>query len=426
MAAAPDFEKIALDLSRVFTPATAINSVDLFCGRIPQIRAVVDAINQVGQHAIVYGERGVGKTSLGRIISTKLKGGELVPIIAPMVNCDSGDTFSSIWEKVFSEVPEQYLDSDNATLPPETDPLAVRPEISPHIVRKNLEALAEHGIVCVILDEFDKIRDEGARTLIADTIKLLSDRAAKATIVIIGVSDDLTGLIREHHSIERCLAQIPMPRMARAELEDIISKGLEKVGMAIESECLSEITGLSKGLPHYTHLLGLNAGRQSLDSKSLRITLNHIKAAIASALTQVQGSIRDNYDKATYSSRKGTLHSQVLLACALAEADDFGRFQPIDVCDPLNDIIPGDREFTTDRFASHLKAFCEEDRGAVLRRSGVEYRWRYRFSNPLMQPYVIMRGVEDSLVSDKQLRQIADQGDRYPLFKKKNRGVNGF
>ena len=54
--------------------------------------------------------------------------------------------------------------------------------------------------------KFDKIQDEGARTLIADTIKLLSDYAVKSTIVIIGVSDDLTGLIREHQSVERCLA----------------------------------------------------------------------------------------------------------------------------------------------------------------------------------------------------------------------------
>ena len=103
----------------------------------------------------------------------------------------------------------------------------------------------------------------------------------------------------------------------------------------------------------------------------------------------------------------------------MAEADEFGHFQPIDICDPLNGIIPGGREFTTDRFASHLKAFCKQDRGAVLQRRGVEYRWRYRFSNPLMQPYVIMRGVESGVVSDDQLRQIAEQGDRYPLFKKK-------
>jgi Cdc6-like AAA superfamily ATPase len=416
-----DFESISLSLSQVFTPATAINSADLFCGRTAQIRAVVDAINQVGQHAVVYGERGVGKTSLGRILATKLRGREMVPIIAPMVTCDSSDGFHSIWTKVFSEIPTEYLDAPMSV--PTEEGLSNTDVWNPHSIRKKLEAVSEHGIVFVILDEFDKIQNEHARTLTADTIKMLSDYAVKTTLVIIGVADDLIGLIKEHQSIERCLAEIPMPRMGRNELEDIITGGVKRVGMTIDDDALAEITGLSKGLPHYTHLLGLNAGRQALDKKTLRISASHIKTAIASALTQIQESIRDAYDKATYSSRKGTLHSQVLLACALADADEFGRFQPIEVCDPLSSIMGGGKEFTTDRFASHLKAFCEEDRGAVLQRRGVEYRWRYRFSNPLMQPYVIMRGIESGLVSDEHLRQISEQKDRYPLFTKKR--LNG-
>jgi len=390
----------------------------LFCGRKILVLAVVDAINQIGQHAILYGERGVGKTSLGRILAKKVRGREPVPIIAPMVNCDSGDSYSSIWAKVFSEIPSGHTDED---YPSEQDERSQPFDFTPHEVRKRIEELAESGIVFIILDEFDKIQDETTRALIADTIKLFSDRAIQTTIIIIGVSDDLTGLIREHHSIERCLAQIPMPRMNRKELEDIVVGGLRKVGMSIEPQCLSEITGLSKGLPHYTHLLALNAGRQALDEGVLEIAPSHIKQAIKSALTQVQESIRDNYDKATYSSRKGTLHSQVLLACALAEADEFGRFQPTDICEPLGDIIPGNRTFTTDRFASHLKAFCEPDRGTVLTRSGVEYRWRYRFANPLMQPYVIMRGIECGLITDDRLQIITEQEDRYPLFKKKPR-----
>ncbi|MGA2061589.1 MAG: ATP-binding protein [Thermoguttaceae bacterium] len=416
-----DFESISLSLSRVFTPATAINSEDLFYGRINQVRAVVDAINQVGQHAILYGERGVGKTSLGRILPTKLRGREMVPIIALMITCDSGDNFSTIWSKVFSEIPNEFVDIENSNVENTSQFI----DITPHDVRKRIEPLTGKGIVCVILDEFDKIQDENARTLIADTIKLFSDHAVNATIIIIGVADDLTGLIREHHSIERCLAQIPMPRMAGKELEDIVLGGLKKVGMTIEKQCLWEITGLSKGLPHYTHLLALNASRQALDEKLLEIAPTHIRNAIQSALKQVQESIRNNYDQATYSSRKGTLHTQVLLACALAEADEFGRFQPLDVCDPLNNIIPGSRSFTTDRFASHLKAFCDPDRGAILIRIGAEYRWRYRFSNPLMQPYVIMRGIEHGLISDEKLKEITSQEERYPLFNKK-KGRDGF
>jgi Cdc6-like AAA superfamily ATPase len=407
----PNFEAIDFKLGRIFTPTTPINSDDLFRGRKDQVRAVVDAINQVGRHAILYGERGVGKTSLGQILKTKLTARQPMRIIAPLINCDSGDGYMSIWSKVFSE-----MDPDGGSDDVGNDEDGGVTVFTPHKVRKKIEEAAEDVILYVILDEFDKITNQTARSLIADTIKLFSDRAVDATLIIIGVADDVTGLIQDHQSIERCLAQIHMPRMPREELEEIVKHGLAKVGMKIDTFALGEITALSKGLPHYTHLLALHASRQALDEKQTTVSPAHAKQAIRAAIREAQESIRSGYDKATYSSRKGTLHSLILLGCAIADTDEFGRFQPIDVCEPLSGIT-GD-SYGTDRFASHLKAFCDEDRGAVLERMGIEYRWRYRFSNPLMQPYVIMKGIESGQITDEKLRHIVEHEQRYPLFKK--------
>jgi hypothetical protein len=153
----------------------------------------------------------------------------------------------------------------------------------------------------------------------------------------------------------------------------------------------------------------------------MKITIRDVDKAIRTAIGQTQESIRDDYDKATYSTRRGTLYREVLLACAIAGADEFGRFQPGDVCQPLGEIF-GKKPFTTDRFAGHLKAFCEVDRGSVLERMGTDYRWRYRFSNPLMQPYVIMKGIESGLISDEKIKALIEQDERYPLFKKKRSG----
>lgn len=407
---AEEYEKIALRLTRVFTPTSPINSDDLFHGRKDQIRAVVDAINQAGQHAILYGERGVGKTSLGQILATKLGSVEPVPIIAPLVTCDSGDDYTSIWSKVFSDITDRmdgYDDNDQSGY-----------ELTPHDVRKRILPFTEDAIVYVLLDEFDKVVDDRARVLVADTIKLFSDRSISATLVIIGVSDDVTGLIADHASIERCLAQIHMPRMPRGELNEIVKHGLNKVGMSIDADALAEITGLSKGLPHYTHLLALHSSRHALDAQRLSVSANDVKTAIGTATSQTQESIRDDYDRATYSPRQGTIFRQVLLACAMAAADEFGRFQPTDVCDPIAEIL-GKPSFTTDRFAGHLKAFCEEDRGDVLEKMGTNYRWRYRFTNPLMQPYVIMKGIATGLVTEQKLKAMIEQDDHYPLFAKK-------
>jgi len=413
-----DYQATALKVGQMFRPSAPIDSDRIFCGRTVQIRDVVDAINQTGRHAIVYGEAGVGKTSLGKILQTKLSAIEPVPIKSPLVTCDSNDNYSSIWNKAFEALGIEGFGVQEEISGEEDEDGSIvlrleEPEVTPHEVRKTLEAAGHDGILYIIIDEFDKISEDNCRKLIADTIKLLSDRATRATIIVIGVADDVTGLIKNHGSIERCLAQVHMPRMPREELEEIVRKGLHAVGMNAEQAALSEISGLSKGLPHYAHALALYAARAALDGQSLTVVSPHIEIAVDDVIRQAGGTLRDDYDRATSSSRKDTLYKEVLLACAMAEADEFGKFQPVNVCEPLKKIIgkqcpTGVKQFTTDRFAGHLKAFCDNERGPILLRSGTEYRRKYRFKNPLMQPFVTMKGLSEKRISKDDLHLLQD------------------
>jgi hypothetical protein len=204
--------------------------------------------------------------------------------------------------------------------------------------------------------------------------------------------------------------------MRRGELEQIVTLGLEKLGMKINDDALFEITGLSKGLPTYAHLIALHAGRQALDSRSLAVNLEHVKRAIRTAISQTEETIRSDYDQAVYSPRK-TLFDTVLLACAMARTDGFGRFQPNDVCGPMKAITGED--YTSDRFSRHLKEFCKPIRGPVLRKTGGEYRWRYQFRNPLLQPYVLMRGLDAGVITEEKLDLNAEDDSRYPLFRQR-------
>ncbi len=413
-----DYEGISLRLSSVFQPAAPINSEKLFRGRISQIRAVVDAINQPGRHAILFGGRGVGKTSLGKTLRAKLTTAEPVPVLSPLITCDSSDDYSTVWTKVFAEIEYQASNEQPADPTIELGHIREVPlDWTPFEVRRRIESLARRGILYIVLDEFDKVVDRGVRQLIADTIKVFSDHAVNATLIVIGVSDDATGLIEDHRSIARCLAQIPMPRMPQAEIGQIVTLGLKKVGMAINEDALYQIIGLSKGLPSYAHLLALHASREALDRRTLTVQVDHVQHAIKVAISQTEETIRTDYDNATYSSRK-TLHSAVLLACAMAKTDEFGRFQPNDVCGPMREVTG--EEYTSDRFSGHLKQFCEVNRGAVLKKTGGEYRWRYQFRNPLLQPFVLMKGLDAGLVS-KEVLDLRMDDERYPLFNRNQR-----
>jgi hypothetical protein len=51
-----DRQSLDFEAGKVFTPAVPVSERELFSGRIEQLRRVFDAINQRGQHAIIFGE----------------------------------------------------------------------------------------------------------------------------------------------------------------------------------------------------------------------------------------------------------------------------------------------------------------------------------------------------------------------------------
>jgi Cdc6-like AAA superfamily ATPase len=266
-----------------------------------------------------------------------------------------------------------------------------------------LSDVARKHLLVVIIDEFDRIAQDDVRREMADTIKMLSDYQTKATILLVGVADSVNELIREHHSIERALMQIHMPRMTKDELEEIIQNGLDKLKMSADRNTLNEIVSLAKGLPYFVHLLGLHASRKALDANQKRITTSHLEGAIKEALDGAQQTMRTAYHRATKSVRKGTIHKHVLLACSLAKTDEFGYFNASAVASPLS--IIRDKKYEVPYFAQHLRDFSDESRGKILQQTGEPYNKLYRFKNPMMQPFIIMNGLSDQLVTPKVLQQ---------------------
>src|SRR6185437_5238789 len=55
----PDWFKKRMEIANLFSPTQPVREADLFVGRTHQIQQVTEGILQAGQHAVVYGERGV-------------------------------------------------------------------------------------------------------------------------------------------------------------------------------------------------------------------------------------------------------------------------------------------------------------------------------------------------------------------------------
>ena len=98
-----DWATLRFEVGNLFTPSTPITTAELFAGRQPQITKLLDVVGERGRHAIIYGEPGVGKTSIAQILRL------LVPVKTSFVRyirkqVFSSDTFSTIWMDIFREV----------------------------------------------------------------------------------------------------------------------------------------------------------------------------------------------------------------------------------------------------------------------------------------------------------------------------------
>lgn len=404
---APDFNALSFQAGSVFTPGSPVNERDLFSGRIDQLQKITDAASQRGYHAILYGERGVGKTSLANILSGALHAnGWLVP----RVNCDGNDSYSSLWKKALRDIivtnSQDGAGFVQAKHQSEQSVVERLPDsISPDDVRRTMQALGTGKAVLVVFDEFDRLSDPQVSTLMADTIKSFSDYAVPATILLIGVADSVDDLVQGHQSVERAIVQIPMPRMSSHEISEIIDNGLKRLKMTIKTDARSEVTTLSQGLPYITHLLMLQTVRAACTACQTEIDTVSVGTGIKSALDQWQQSIVRSYYDATRSSQPGNIYKQVLLACALAETDELGFFTAAAVRPALRHITG--RDYDIPNFAQHLKNFGDLSRGGMLQRTGEKRRIRYRFASPLMRPYIVMRGFDDGLINRTQMQKIS-------------------
>ena len=393
-----DWVALRSEVNEAFSPSAPVQELDLFAGRAAQIASLVDAVSQRGRHAIVYGERGVGKTSLVNILKLVLHRPNK-EVFYVRVNADPSDTFVSLWKKVFKRMSYVAGAAEGKVTSRISEDFG--DQLSPDDVQLVLADFTDNHIPVVVLDEFDRIQDKATSQLIADTIKALSDYSVNATVIIVGVAEDVSTLIQGHESITRSLVQIKMPRMSTEELKQLILTRYKRCGLETDADAVWKIVFLSRGLPSYSHLLAMHAARYAISQRKSFVRHQDVDKGLEGAVSELDQSNKEKYVMAVRSQRSDdTLYAPVLLACAFAATDELGRFQQTAVAEPLNRMLPG-KGYQASTFALHMNAFTEKNRGCILQRFGTPRNFRYRFADPVMQPYVILKGLNDGLITDE-------------------------
>ena len=381
-------EKILL-LNKVFSPSSPIKKSDFFSGRITQIDKICDVINEDGQHAIVYGERGVGKTSFANIISESLT--NIYPI---KITCNKNDTFHTLWKQAFNQI--QFSKTIAG--------LGFKPEIKKELVNFgntldiNSDYFNNDIINCLnsipnkflfIFDEFDNIEDLKTKSNFADLIKAFSDNNINTTIVIVGIADDISDLIGSHPSLERCLKQIKMPRMSDKESEEIILKGLSKLELTISDNIKNKIIEFSSGFPHYIHLLCKYGAKELIENEKKDFGDAYLTIAIRKGIENTNENLKSSFRIATINNSTSEKWMYILYACALCSLDKYNCFERSKIVELYNVITR--KKVNGNALSYNLKQLCTSERGDILQQVGKGLHSRYRFTNPMMRAYIKLK-----------------------------------
>lgn len=381
-------EWMALDsaITQAFTPHAPIDEDTLFAGRMDLANDVIDAVFQKGCHAIIYGERGVGKTSFANILRDRVfSRSGMVKFIKR--NCTATHTFKLIWQHAL----------DGYTIEGKSSKEYITDDTNAYDIYKFFDMLSPSDRPLLVIDEFDRVRDSDTYEKMADTIKYLADFNSNATVIIVGVGDNVHELFGGHPSIHRNVRQIKMPKMTRSELAGILERRVPIVNLAVPDAIIGKIVDLSQGFPGFTHLIAQATFRAAVARRDIHVTEVDLKNGIQKCVDLADEQVKNAYFKAVRSTKPNHYYKEAMTAFALAESNERGYFKAVAIKAPFSDIMG--KEMDIPNFARHLKEFQDDERGPVLLREGKPKTYEYRFVDPLLKPFSILYGIKDQIIT---------------------------
>lgn len=330
-----------LALREVFSPSQPVTERGRFAGRLAFLADLISTIEERLSHVVLYGPRGMGKTSLLHILTTIARESQYRVIYG---SCSAQTRFDDMFRTFLGEIPLRFL---NSVSPGDAEvagaSLADRLPQGSFDARQLSELLANVAgtRVIIILDEFDRVESPEFRQSIAELIKNLSDRTARVQLILSGVAANLTELIGYIPSIRRNVIGMPIPRMTRAEIETLIGMGESAAGMSFDLASRDLIVGTAHGSPYLVRLLCHHAALAALDDERMTVGLADTRDALDRIIAESDGRMDRRvahaarhlpFDKA----------ATMLAAIALADATADGWFSPEDVYAKLDN--PADRD----------------------------------------------------------------------------------
>ena len=389
----------------VFFPARAITSPEHLVGRTKQLNQIKRAFSNEGKQIFIYGERGVGKTSLAKTAAYVHQSSENEPVL---VACSPESSFASIMQDIIRSCLPTH-GSIQKTSVTRNNTVGVKglghsvietiesgdvPEISSvnqAIVTLKFIAQKHSNRPVVIVDEFDRISIPEERARFADFLKQISDQTLPIQFIFCGIASDVDGLLGEHFSAGRYIAPIEIGPLPMDALWEIFDKAEAVFGVNIDKEIKVRAALVADGYPYFMHLIGDSLLWNMFETQSDKADAFMFDQSISQAVDEAEPMLRQHYDNATqkYESKD---YREVLWSVSAPKVFPKKWREIYD--DYYLEMVKnrGEQEcLSADSFYKRLLNLTKSSHGEILLTN--ENGW-YKFSENVVRSYVRMRASE--------------------------------
>jgi Cdc6-like AAA superfamily ATPase len=408
-------------LLNAFRPGAPLDDPFLFAGRRDQIIELAQNLHVEGVCPIIYGARGLGKTSLALQVQRIAMGdvtlledygerqwalGEDDTYLAFYIPCsDSTRDTPSILQRVINSL--SSITTDESTEPTELVDLTTQKRITLKIFQAETSrryqvpkpsptyddlALDEKILdvasrlseayqqrVLIIIDELDVVRDTRG---LASFIKNASSTDLK--FLLVGIGQNVSSLLSDHQSIERIGVPVRVPGMTERELSLILDRSMEKLAeLGVEYSFNRSSSGilvrLASGFPWFVHVLGQSALLAAHKASRTIVISDDVRYAARSLVdNRFAQQFRDLYLTAVGDSWQ---REAALRTFALWPSQDI----------PTGDIYRVLRRIGVAYPSSHVSQLSSDSYGSILMRPPLQRRGIVRFANEMFKVYVKVR-----------------------------------
>jgi len=282
-----------------FNTAMPVTDRHGLTGRNAELERLVEAIVVQRKHAVIFGTRGSGKTSLARVF------GDLADeagCIALYGSASGEADFDALFRPFLTELPMTAAGQERAR-----GMMQGKLDV-PRFASLLVEDVRQRCIL--IIDEYDRVRSEGAKQDVATLLKLLTDIHSPVQVVLVGIAGDVDGLIAAHPSLRRHIAPQRVSPISKPELELLLQSCAQNAGLEIDAEATDLLASSAMGSPYHARLFGMQAALVAEAAGRDRISAVDATQGLSSALQD-------------WAEMSGASHA--LFARALAEAPQSRR-----------------------------------------------------------------------------------------------------